>query len=323
MKVRPPLAVGSISLRLYPHGELPADGIVRELRTQGALAEQAGFDGVMTSEHHAGFAGYMPNPLQAASWLLESMASSWAAACPILLPLRPAALVAEEVAWLAACFPGRVGLGVAAGSLESDFEIMELTKDRLAHRFATALSTVAAALGGKGTGPLLMDPAIARCSEHPVPMVSAAMSRVAVRRAAGLGVGILADSLSTPERARQLTDAYHEAGGDQTCVLIRRAWVGEPPTSHIDEQISRYRSYAEPGAQAHWQSDQLVASPEATEVAEELAAVAVSAGASALNLRVHVPGVPREAVRDQIAALADVVAELRRRWQPGPPLAAT
>jgi alkanesulfonate monooxygenase SsuD/methylene tetrahydromethanopterin reductase-like flavin-dependent oxidoreductase (luciferase family) len=317
--VRPPLASGSISLRLYAHGELPAERIVGELRAQAGLAEQAGFDGVMTSEHHAGFAGYLPNPLQVASWLLESTTESWAAACPILLTLRPAALVAEEAAWLAASFPGRVGLGVAAGSLTSDFEIMGLSTDGLAGRFATALSTVAALLGGEGTGALTMDPAISRCAEHPVPVVSAAMSGVAVRRAARLGVGVLADSLSTPVRVRQLTDAYRRAGGDRTCVLIRRACVGEPPRSHIDDQVRRYRGYAEPGAQEHWQGDQLVASPEPAAVAEELAAVAARAGADALNLRVHVPGVSPNEVRDQIVAMGEVVTQLRRCWQPPAP----
>src|SRR5215467_10899633 len=115
-----PFAPGSVSLRLYPHLDLPAHAIVEELRAQAALAAGHGFDGVMTSEHHGGFAGYLPNPLQAAGWLLESMPSGWAAPCPLLLPLRPPALVAEEVAWLAARFPERVGVGVAAGALDAD-----------------------------------------------------------------------------------------------------------------------------------------------------------------------------------------------------------
>ena len=37
----------------------------------------------------------------------------------------------EETAWLAARFPGRVGLGVATGSLQADFDILETTKDDL------------------------------------------------------------------------------------------------------------------------------------------------------------------------------------------------
>src|SRR5215204_6702544 len=112
-----PFAPGSVSLRLYPHNDLPAPAIVDEMRAQAALGVERGFDGVMTSEHHGGFAGYSPNPLQLAGWSLEAMATGWAAACPLLLPLRPVGIVAEEVAWLAARFPGRVAVGVAPGAL--------------------------------------------------------------------------------------------------------------------------------------------------------------------------------------------------------------
>src|SRR2546430_11744834 len=109
-------APGSISFRAYPHAGLDAPAIVAELRAQAALAVTHGFDGVMTSEHHGGFAGYLPNPLQLAGFLLDAMPTGWAAACPLLLPLRPAALVAEEVAWFAARVPPRVGGGGPAGA---------------------------------------------------------------------------------------------------------------------------------------------------------------------------------------------------------------
>ncbi len=47
------------------------------------------------------------------------------------------------------------------------------------------------------------------------------MGFTAVRRAAALGAGVLSDSMSTPERCRELTDAYRAAAGSGTCVLIR------------------------------------------------------------------------------------------------------
>ena len=73
-----PFAPGSVSLRLYPHLDLAAPLIVHELRAQAALAAESGFDGVMTSEHHGGFAGYLPNPLQAAGFALDAMMTGWA-----------------------------------------------------------------------------------------------------------------------------------------------------------------------------------------------------------------------------------------------------
>src|SRR6478752_856060 len=160
-----PFAPGSISLRCYPHLELPAPQIVEELRAQAALAAAHGFDGVMTSEHHGGFAGYLPNPLQAAGFALDAMPNGWAAPCPLLLLLRPTALVVEETAWLAARHPGRVGLGVAAGALPADFEIMHTTMDDLTPRFAAALELVTRVLGGGEAGALAGDPAVARCRD--------------------------------------------------------------------------------------------------------------------------------------------------------------
>jgi alkanesulfonate monooxygenase SsuD/methylene tetrahydromethanopterin reductase-like flavin-dependent oxidoreductase (luciferase family) len=306
-----PLAPGSVSLRLYPHDDLPAPAIVDELRAQAALGAAAGFDGVMTSEHHGGFAGYLPNPLQAAGWCLEAMPAGWAAPCPLLLPLRPPALVAEEVAWLAARFPGRVGVGVAAGALPVDFDVMGLTMDDLTARFTASLESLVRTLDGSDAGALADDPAIKACADHPVPVVSAAMGITAVRRAARLGIGILFDSLSTPERCRELVDAYRAAAGAGPCVVIRRAWVGEPPGERVAQQLDVYRSYAAPGAQAHWEGEQLVGAPDAAAVAEGLADAARRAGADAVNVRVHVPGVSPSAAREQIELLGAAVAPLR------------
>ena len=302
-----PFAPGSVSLRLYPHNDLPAPAIVEELRVQAALGAERGFDGVMTSEHHGGFAGYLPNPLQVAGWCLEAMPKGWAAPCPLLLTLRPPALVAEEAAWLAARFPGRVGIGVAAGALQDDFDLMGLAMDDRAARFANGLVELVGVLGGSDPRGLAGDPAIKACAEDPVPVVSAAMSLTAVRRAARHGVGILFDSLSTPERCRELSDAYRAAGGNGPCILIRRAWVGEPPREGVARQLDVYRSYAPDASQTHWRGEQLVASTVAGEVAGGLADAAHRAGADAVNVRIHVAGVTPEAAREQIARLGDQV----------------
>ncbi|MGH7736001.1 MAG: LLM class flavin-dependent oxidoreductase, partial [Gemmatimonadales bacterium] len=215
-----PLAPGSVSLRLYPHLELASPEIVRELVVQAQLAMASGLDGIMLSEHHNGFAGYLPNPIQAAGWVLGSTPRGWAAPCPLLLPLRPPALVVEELAWLAARFPGRVAAGVAAGSLEADFGIMNTTKVDLTARFSTGLAQVSAMLSGRDLGALADDPAVAHCSEAPIPLVSAAVSSAAARRAAANGVGLLLDSLASVGRCRALVDAYEEAGGPGPVVLV-------------------------------------------------------------------------------------------------------
>lgn len=302
-----PFAAGSVSLRLYPHNELPAVGIVDELRVQAATGADHGFDGVMTSEHHGGFPGYLPNPLQAAGFCLEAMSAGWGAPAPLLLPLRPPALVAEEIAWLDARFPGRVGLGVASGALEDDFQVMGVPMRGLTDRFTEGLEAVAGMLRGEAEPPLSGDPAIAACAEHPIPLLSAAMGVTAVRRASRVGAGLLFDSLSAPERCRRLTDGYRDAGGAQACVLIRRAWLGDPPRQKMSDQLDVYRGYSSPVAQAHWGDDELITSTDGAEVAAGLVDAMDRAGADALNVRVHVPGLAPEAAREQITALGDEV----------------
>jgi alkanesulfonate monooxygenase SsuD/methylene tetrahydromethanopterin reductase-like flavin-dependent oxidoreductase (luciferase family) len=310
--LKTPFAPGSISFRSYPNHGLGAVETIAELRAQAALASEHGFDGVMTSEHHGGFAGYLPNPLQLAGFLLDAMPQGWAAPSPLLLPLRPAALVAEEAAWLAARFPGRVGIGVAAGALEVDFDIMGVSMDGLTARFTAGLELVAAALRGEASGPLAADAALAHCREAPVPVLSAAASVTAVRRAARVGVGLLFDSLVTPGRVRVLVDAYREAGGSGSCVLVRRAWLGPPPRAEVDRQVDVYRGYAPANAPAHWGADEMIVADDAPGVARGLVEAQRSAGADALNLRVHVPGVTPEAGREQIARLGSEVLPLLR-----------
>ncbi len=305
-------APGSVSLRLYPHNDLAASEIVDQLCGQAALGAEHGFDGIMTSEHHAGFHGYLPNPLQLAGFCLDAMPRGWAAPAPLLLPLRPPALVAEEVAWLAARFPGRVGLGVASGALPADFAVMGLTMHDLAARFAAGLEEVAGMLDGTAPRGLAGDAAIDACVAHPVPVISAAMGFTAVRRAAAFGVGLLFDSMSTPERCRALTDAYREAGGKGVCVLIRRAWVGDPPRGRLDDQLDVYRSYTPPSAQRNWGEDEVAAATDPEAVARDLVDATLRAGCDALNLRVHVPGVGAAEAREQIAALgAEVLPMIR------------
>lgn len=307
-----PFGSGSVSLRLYPHDRRPAE-IVETLRNQACHAELVGFDGVMTSEHHGGFGGYLPNPLQAAGWALEATERIWAAPAPLLLPLRPTALVAEEVAWLRARFNGRVGVGVAAGSLVDDFEIMGTDKVDLVERFAGQLDELCALLSGRDPGRLSNDPAIASCVSDPIPVLSAAMSPGAIRRAAHCGAGILFDSLTSASRARELVDLYRECGGSGQAVLIRRVWIGRVPEEPVNAQIARYHSYASDAAKGHWDERPMINTDSPTSLAGALEEVRDAVGADALNLRLHAPGISPFSIAEQIDLLGEVLSELAHR----------
>jgi len=300
----PPFAKGSISLSVYP-GDLPPAAVVEDMRAQARLAEAVGFDGCMTSEHHGGFPNYLPNPLLAATWLLEATERIWAAPCPLVLPLRPVTQVVEDVAWTHHRFPGRVGVGVAAGALPVDFEMAGVPFEEMFARHRAALATLAAAFAGRAEGPLAAEPAVASLRGGEVPVVAAVQADKTVRRAADLGVGVIFDSIQAVERTRRLADAYVDAGGTGPRILIRLCWIGPRPTENVDAQMARYRGYASSRAQAQWGSDEYVVGADGAEVAQRLHDVLTRSGCDVLNLRVFLAGLAATAVHEQIAALGE------------------
>jgi len=314
-----PFGPGSVSLRLYPHNELSAVQIVDHLCTMAAEAVDVGFDGVMTSEHHGGFAGYLPNPLQVSGFQLAGMARGWAAASPVLLPLRPVALLAEEVAWLDARFPGRVGIGVGPGSLPLDFEVMDAEIDDAVPRFKRDLPRLGAMLRGEDLGDLAGDRALsALAAGRSIPMVSTAMSPAAARRAAACGMGVIYDGASVEERLKRLSDVHAEAGGTGRRVLVRRVWLGEPPTAAFDAQFDVYRGYTPAERQDHWRGSGWITGDDPVALADGLAQVLRGSGATCLNLRIHAPGVPAEAAHEQIEVLGrELLPVLRLRLADG------
>jgi alkanesulfonate monooxygenase SsuD/methylene tetrahydromethanopterin reductase-like flavin-dependent oxidoreductase (luciferase family) len=305
-----PFERDSISLRLYPHNELDASGVVGELCGQAKLGLDNGFDGIMVSEHHGGVGGYLPNPLQMTMFMLDDNEAGWAAACPLLLPLRPTALLAEEVAWLAARHPGRVGLGVASGGRPLDFTSMDLDPDDAVPRFKSQLPRIIDMLRGKDLVGLDGDRAFQRCADSPVPVVSAAASVAASKRAAGYGAGILLEGVSPLERLAKFCAAYDTAGGTNGKVLIRRVWLGQPSTDLIESQRRFYQSSSVSGR--HLPEDETVVSEDPGDMANRLFGVMTGSGADSLNLRVHLPGIPVADIREQIVRLGqEVVPKLR------------
>ena len=300
-------ADGSISLRLYPHNELAAVDIVDQLCAQAAIATDNSFDGVMTSEHHGGFAGYLPNPLQTSGFQLSAMSRGWAAACPVLLPLRPVAMLAEEVAWLDARFPGRVGIGVGSGSLPLDFEAMDIDQSTAVDVFKRDLPRLVSMLAGRDLGVINGDRALRELTDRSIPVISTAMSSAAVRRAANAGAGIIFDGGSNPDRLRTLSDAYVEAGGQAPRILIRRVWLGSPPKAAFEAQFEVYQSYSPTEALSHWRDNGWICGDDAASLAAELAEAMRTTNSTCLNLRIHAPGIAADAAREQIAALGSKV----------------
>jgi alkanesulfonate monooxygenase SsuD/methylene tetrahydromethanopterin reductase-like flavin-dependent oxidoreductase (luciferase family) len=300
-----PLAPGSISIRLAGQNELPAVDLVDELCAQAALAADLGFDGVMMSEHHAATEeGYLPNPLQLTAFALSAMAQGWAAPCPLLLPLRPTVLVAEEVAWLDARYPGRVGVGVGAGTSRAiDHRIVERDVADAGTRFKAELPPFVALLRGEDLGELGGDYALDRCRSHPVPVMSMAMSEVAARRSATVGAGVL---LAHPDVAKlsRLCKAYDDTGGTMSKTVLCGLWLGVRDAAAEAAQSRFFEPYGmRPGGKPYSQ----IVTTDASSMAEQLVELVTDTGTDALNLRVHLPGIPRAAVREQMVAIGEQV----------------
>ena len=110
-------------------------------------------------------------------------------------------------------FPGRVGLGVAAGALPLDFEVAGVNLADSVDVFKSELPRLVAMLQGDGLGLLEEDPALLACRQNPVPVLSAAVSAAAATRAARCGAGILMEGMSAPTRLAALTRAFRDADG--------------------------------------------------------------------------------------------------------------
>ena len=89
-------------------------------------------------------------------------------------------------------------------------------------------------------------------------------------------MGVLYNSLQTEAAVREQNDAYVDEGGEGARILIRRLWIGPPPTANVEAQMARYRDAATKhtataGIVDRWAADDgLIAAPDGSEAAERL-----------------------------------------------------
>ena len=297
---RVPFGPGSVSIGLHPDSSLVADRQIATLVEQAVRAERAGFDGVTASEHHDGFAGYLPQPLLVSSWILEATSTVWSGPAPTILSLRSARLLAEELAWVAARFPRRLGAVLARGYARSDFEHLDVPFDERAERFVGELTILAAVMGVGSDSRSANDAALKDWSRFGGALLVAANSLEGVMRAADMGLGVMFPGGEDPVRLGRLSRRYRERGGKGPVVWTRSVWVGDPPAAAVGELERRYRAAASPGMRQrsgfkvgllHGPSDRVAAT-----LQEEKRIVA----ADGVNLRVHLPGVPPAQIGDMI-----------------------
>jgi alkanesulfonate monooxygenase SsuD/methylene tetrahydromethanopterin reductase-like flavin-dependent oxidoreductase (luciferase family) len=307
-----PFGTGSVSLGLYLE-DLEPPVALAELARQAELAIECGFDGVNLSEHHAGFDGYLPSPLLGISWLLDRMDVGWAAACPILLPLRPVNLVVEDIAWLTSRHPGRVGVGFAPGFAEADFEIAGASHADRRATYYRNLPIAVRALRGEAPGLLADDPAVRWCAAHPVPVLAAVAGPIGAREAARAGAGMLVATFKDAAESGDLTATYRDYGGTGARVLVRRCWLGPKPPKPERRPESGIRR-STPRAWATGERTDMVTAMTAEEMVDQLADRLVAAKATSHSIRLQLPGSSPETTREQIRRFGtEVLPGLRER----------
>ena len=249
----------------------------------------------------------MGQPLLAATWILASTARIWAGPAPYLLGLRNPGVVAEELAWTAARFPGRVGAAFAPGYARADFDLLGTDFEDRLERFVPALDVLLGRLGD----PDDVDSAVSAWAREPGQILIAGNSRPGVRRAAVAGCGLLLPGGNDRSRYRELIGVYRDAGGPGPVVKIRQIWMGEPPPGALAARDAVYRN----AATAQMRQAEGFAEPflhgSDEHILEQLSRDAEDFGLDAMNIRFHLAGISHDQVLGQIARFgATVLPEL-------------
>ncbi|WP_111510823.1 LLM class flavin-dependent oxidoreductase [Mycobacterium kyogaense] len=308
---RRPFAAGSVSLGLHPDTELSARGQIDLLLQQAVVAEIAGFDGVTLSEHHNGFPGYLPQPLLVTNWLLAATSTVWSGPAPTILSVRNGRLFAEELAWTATKFPGRVTAALAPGYARADFDYLNVPYGERAQRFERQLRALTQTLHTSGDcsdG----DAAARGWPASGAPVLVAANSAGGVARAARFGLGVMFPGGEDPVRLARLSQQYRALGGPGPVVWTRTVWLGELPADVSARFRRRYQDAADTTMRQHSGFRIGIACGDARDIAAELAEEHHTIGADAIDVRLHLPGVPSEDITAMIDSVGTQMVSLLR-----------
>jgi alkanesulfonate monooxygenase SsuD/methylene tetrahydromethanopterin reductase-like flavin-dependent oxidoreductase (luciferase family) len=248
---------------------------------------------------------YVPQPLTIANWILESTSCIWSGAAPMLLTLADPRVIAEQVAWMSARFPGRVGLGVAPGNRATDFELLGRSFEARFKHFRSQLEIFAECRGANGL--MGRDWAIGEGYLERVPVVVTAQSRPAIDRATRLGFGLaLGGDLDT---VKDLVSYYRGSGEGGPLWWMRRFWVGTPLPEVVEALDSVYIT----AGTRHSGNVAAIHTGSPETVADRIADEMIQCSLTCINLRPHLPGVPREEISEQIQAFGEnVMPRLRK-----------
>jgi alkanesulfonate monooxygenase SsuD/methylene tetrahydromethanopterin reductase-like flavin-dependent oxidoreductase (luciferase family) len=282
-------------------------------------AEDLGVQAVWLSEHHGFEDGYLSQPLTLAAAIAARTRLMRIGTAILLMPLRAARHVAEQVALIDQISGGRVELGLGSGYLREEFAAFGADH---AERFKTLERAV------RELREVWADPAVVPAPEQsPLPLWLGHNTPAGARRAGRLRTGLLSLELDLLEPYLGALEAAGGArgearmGGVVQAILSNdpeRAWAAVSP--HLSAQWDTYRAHSArsegrepppPIDPEHWREGRegrpaRFAVLTAKQLVERLS-VYRDSPVSDVFLWLRIAGMPRELVDEHLELLASAV----------------
>lgn len=263
-------------------------------------AERLGARSVWFTEHHLFDDGYLPQPLTFLAAAAARTRTIRLGTAVLLAALRPAPLVAEEVAVVDQLSGGRVELGIGAGYSPREYA---LYGQDLSRRYSLTDDAVREIRHLLDDG-IVTPPA----AQRPFPIWLGYQGPKGAARAGRLGVGLLSldRSLLEPYRAG-LVEGGHDPATARTGGMLDIIVADDPEATlarilpHYAHQLNTYRQAAVAGSGA----------PDPKPVAVEKLTAGASAPGQIPGLRVLTPAATVDAIR---AATTGTPAEHVYLW---------
>jgi probable F420-dependent oxidoreductase len=249
---------------LPTHGNLPETiGIA----AMAARLEAAGFDSLWVSDHvitpsvvHSRYPysvdGTISWPTRmpffdcviALAIAAASTRSIELGTAALVLPLRQPVVLAKQLASIDVVAAGRLTLGVGAGWMREEFEVLGVDFTRRGRIEEEAMSLLRECWTGRlVTVPGLTSSAVVECyplPAHPIPVLVGGMAEPALRRAGRIGDGWLAQQspdFIDPDQIERSLATIHSAAEESGRRLTSdfRVVLRVGPASHVPEPIVR------------------------------------------------------------------------------------
>ncbi|MBU6328482.1 MAG: LLM class flavin-dependent oxidoreductase [Acidobacteria bacterium] len=250
-------------------------------------AERLGASTAWFTEHHQFTDGYLPQPLTFIAAAAARTRTIGLGTAVLLAALRPAALVAEEVAVVDQLSGGRVLLGIGAGYSPREYALYGRDIGRRYRLTDDAVREIRRLLDDG----VITPPA----AQRPFPIWLGYQGPQGAARAGRLGVGLLSldRSLLEPYRAG-LVEGGHDPATARTGGLLDIIVADDPEVAlarilpHYAHQVNTYRQAAVAGSSA----------PEPNPISVERLAAGISAPGRLPGLRVLTPTDAIDAIRE-------------------------